>query len=93
LRHGAKGAKNNAIKLRKDMTHQEEAANRNCFKVRVFKSIQLLEFDQKIRHYAGAVTRDELNKRTVIDKRERFDGKRSATPSDTNQVFLVEISG
>ena len=48
MRHGAKGAKNNAIKLRKDMTHQEEAANRNCFKVGVFKFIQLLEFGQKL---------------------------------------------
>jgi hypothetical protein len=30
------------------MTHQEEAANRNCFKVVVFKFIQLLEFGQKL---------------------------------------------
>ena len=43
-----KRGEDSAIKPRKDMTHQEEAANRNCFKVVVFKFIQLLEFGQKL---------------------------------------------
>ena len=37
-----------AIKPKKNLTHQEEAANRNCLKVVVFKFIQLLGFGQKL---------------------------------------------
>ena len=48
LRHGALRGRDSAIKPRKDMTHQEEAANRNGFKLVGFNSILHLGFGQEL---------------------------------------------